>query len=66
MRRLSKNTKILSPTHRAKESAKVNDNASQRENLNLDESLGEKINNTDLSAKIDSKEASFTSKELNK
>lgn len=50
----------------AKDSAKINDNASQRENLNLDESLGEKINNTDLSAKIDSKEASFISNELNK
>ncbi len=50
----------------ANESAKINDNASQRENLNLNESLGEIINDSNLSPKIDSIEPSFTSKELNK
>jgi hypothetical protein len=50
----------------ANESAKINDNASQRENLNLDKSLGEIINDSNISPKIDSIEASFTSKELNK
>ena len=50
----------------ANESAKINDNASQRENLNLDKSLGEKINDSNISPKIDSKEPSFVSNELNK
>ena len=50
----------------ANESAKINDNASQKEKLNLDESLGEKINDSNISPKIDSKEPSFVSNELNK
>ena len=49
-----------------KESAKINDNASQKESLNLDESLGEKINNTDLSARVDSKDDLVISNSLNK
>lgn len=49
-----------------KESAKINDNAQQKENLNLDESLGEKINNTDLSARVDSKDDLVISHSINK
>ena len=50
----------------ANDSAKINGNASQRENLNLDKSLGENINNTNLSAKADSKDNLVISNKLNK
>ena len=57
---------IITEHKKNKLAAKINDNAQQKENLNLNESLGEKINNTSLSARVDSKDDSVISNSLNK